>query len=326
MAILRSIIGQALGLDHNDRLVNKGHTMYPGGDTLPPIFGSARRLFVSSVTGTTGVSGEDENKPLSTINAAINVANAGDQILVMHGHSETISAADAIDADVADISIIGLGRGTKMAKIIYDNAAAEFVIGAVNVHIENLWFVPSVTGITLAIDVEAAGDGYEIVNCRFGDAETAGTDEFLICIKVNAAADNGRIIGNYIDMGTAGAATGVTLATSINTQMHDNVIKGDFSTANLAFITTAPVAFDGFRNVMINGVVGGLNTEPCIEGLTGGEMNLKDNLFAGDLATLALLVTNWDAGINGGNRYTDDIGGATTAVDRSASIVVSADA
>jgi hypothetical protein len=267
-------------------------------------------------------------QPFSTLDYAIGrcVANRGDIIYIKPGYAQSITAADAVDVDVAGVTIIGLGRGTKMAKFTYDNSAGEFVIGAANVRIENLWFVPSVTGITLAIDVEAAADSYEIMNNRFGDAETAGTDEFLICVKVNAGADNGKILGNYIDMGTAGAATGITVATSIGTQIHDNVIKGDFSTANLAFITTAPVAFDGFRNVMINGVVGGLNTEPCIEGLTGGEMNLMDNVFAGDLATLALLVTNWDAGINMGNRYTDDIGGATTAVDRSASIVVSADA
>jgi hypothetical protein len=298
----------------NDRMV--------GEDEL----GHGRVIYVDSAIA--GGDGSSPSTALATLNAAMDqcVAHRGDRVYILPGHSETLSAADAVDLDIAGVEVIGLGRGTKMAKFVYDNSAGEFVIGAANVRIQNLWFVPSVTGITLGIDVEAAADGYEIIGCRLADAETAGTDEFLIAIRVAAGADNGRILGNYIDMGTAGAATGITLTTSINTQMHDNVIKGDFSTANVAFITTAPVAFDGFRNVMINGVVGGLNTEPCIEGLTGGEMNLKDNLFAGDLATLALLVTNWDAGINGGNRYTDDIGGATTAVDRSASIVVSADA
>lgn len=314
-----SLHGRAVQYDKQHLYIN-GRMV--GTDEL----GLGQVIYVDSAIA--GGDGSSPDTALATLNAAMDqcVAHRGDRVYILPGHSETLSAADAVDLDIAGVEVIGLGRGTKMAKFVYDNAAGEFVIGAANVRIKNLWFVPSVTGITLAIDVEAAGDGYEIVKCRFGDAETAGTDEFLICIKVTAGADNGKIIGNYIDMGTAGAATAVTLATSINTQMHGNVIKGDFSTANLAFITTAPVAFDGFNNVMINGVVGGLNTEPCIEGLTGGEMNLMDNLFAGDLATLALLVTNWDAGINMGNRYTDDIGGATTAVDRSASITVSADA
>jgi hypothetical protein len=267
-------------------------------------------------------------EPFSTVDFAVGqcLAGRGDMILIKPGYSQSLTTADGVDVDVADVRIVGLGRGLKRAKFIYDNAAGEFVIGAANVRIENLWFVPSVTGVTLGIDVEAAADGYEIVGCRFGDAETAGTDEFLISIKVNAGADNGLIQSNYIDMGTAGAATGITVATSIGTQIRENVIMGDYSTANIAFITTAPVATHIMDNVLINGVVGGLNTEPAIEGLTGGEMIVGNNLIASDVATFALMITNFDAGYNLGNKYTDDIGGAATAVDRSASVVVSADA
>lgn len=286
----------------------------------------------SSVIAEDGIGGSNGNdgtyrQPFATLDYAVGKCKAGrgDTIYIMPGHAESLTTADGVDVDVADVRIIGLGRGLKRAKFTYDLAAGEFVIGAANVRIENLWFVPSVTIVTKAIEVEAAGDNYEIVGCRFGDAETAGTDEFLICITVVAGADNGLIQGNYMDMGTAGAATGITVATSIGTQILDNVIIGDYSTSNIAFITTAPVATSIMRNVLVNGVAGGLNTEPVIEGLTGGEMIVGDNLIACDVATLALMITNFDAGYNLGNRYTDDIGGASTAVDRSASITVSAD-
>lgn len=265
--------------------------------------------------------------PFATLDYAVGkcVANRGDVIYIKPGYTQSMTAADAVDLDIAGITVIGLGRGTHIPKFTYDNSAGEFVFGAANVRIENLWFVPSVTGITKAVDVEAAADGYEIVGCRFADAEAAGTDEFLISIQVAAGADNGKILDNYIDMGTAGAATAITVATSIGTQIHNNVIKGDYSTANIAFITTAQVATDANQNTLINGVIGGLNTEPVIESLTGGELNMRDNVFACDVATFAAMVANWDAGINGGNRFTDDIGGGTTAVDRSATVVVSAD-
>lgn len=310
----------------NSGLIVRGVPVAPAHARKVYYVGNNSTLFTGEKTASNGNDGSFQ-RPWSTLNGNLTeYLKPGDYVYIRPGYSQSMTAADDVDVDVEGVTIIGLGRGTKMAKFVYDGASGEFVIGAANVRIENLWFVPSVNIVTKALDVEAAGTNFEIVNCRFADAEAAGTDEFLISIGVAAGATNGKILNNYIDMGTAGAATGITLATSVGCQMYNNVIKGDFSTSNVAFITTAPVAFDGVGNIMINGVVGGLNTEPCIEGLTGGEMNLKDNLFAGDLATLALLVTNWDAGINGGNRYTDDIGGATTAVDRSASIVVSADA
>ncbi len=82
-----------------------------------------------------------------------------------------MTAADDVDVDVADVRVIGLCRGNKRPKFTYDNASGEFVIGAVNVRIENLWFVPSVTAVTHAVDVEATFSGVEIVNCEFSGAE-----------------------------------------------------------------------------------------------------------------------------------------------------------
>src|SRR3990167_199737 len=140
----------------------------------------------SSVLAEGGISGSNGNtgtyqRPFSTLDYAVGrcLAGRGDVIYIMPGHSETLSAADAVDVDVADVRVIGLGRGLKRAKFIYDNAAGEVVVGAANVRLENLWFVPSVTAVLKAVDIEAAGDGAEIVGCRFGDAEAAGTDEFI---------------------------------------------------------------------------------------------------------------------------------------------------
>ena len=54
------------------------------------------------------------NRPFATIDTAINHASEGDTILVKAGHTETITAAAGIDADVAGISIIGLGQGRRL--------------------------------------------------------------------------------------------------------------------------------------------------------------------------------------------------------------------
>lgn len=267
-------------------------------------------------------------QPFATLDYAIGqcAANRGDIIYIRPGYTQSMAAADAVDVDVAGVSIIGLGRGSKRAKFTYDNSAGEFVIGAANVHIENLWFVPSVTGITAAIDIEAAGDDYSIVGCRFADAEAAGTDEFLICIQQAVTVTRGLIKDCYINMGEAGAATGISIATPEEVHILDNVIVGDFSTACIANITAAGTNMHVMRNVLINGVKSALNTVAAIVNVAGNELILGDNLIGSDVTTFALMITNYTAGINLGNRYTDDVGGASTAVDRSASVTVSADA
>lgn len=288
----------------------------------------------STVLPEHGIGGSDGNpgtylKPFSTLDYAIGrcVANRGDVIYIMPGYTQSMTAADAVDVDVAGVSIIGLGKGNKRAKFTYDNSAGEFVIGADNVHIENLWFVPSVTGITHAIDVETLSDDVEIVGCRFGDAELAGTDEFLKCIKISVTCLRPIIAGNFFDMGEAGAASAIDIVTPQSVTIVDNVIYGDYSVSCIAFITGAGVGPQTvMRNIIVNGVLSGLNAVAAITQVAATELNLADNYIGSDVATFALMITNYDKGLNLGNRYTDDIGGAVTAVDRSASVVVSADA
>lgn len=267
-------------------------------------------------------------QPFSTLDYAIGqcAANRGDIIYIRPGYTQSMTAADAVDVDVAGVTIIGLGTGSKRAKFTYDNSAGEFVIGAANVTIENLWFVPSVTGITKAINIEIAGDDYKILNCRFADAEAAGTDEFNRCIIHPITVTRGLIQGCYFDMGEAGAVTCIEVATPEEIHILDNVITGDYSTGCIVNITASGSNMHVYRNVIINGVKSGLNAVAAIVNVAGNELILGDNLIGSGVATFALMITNYTGGLNLGNRYTDDIGGATTAVDRSASVIVAADA
>lgn len=287
----------------------------------------------STVLPERGIAGSDGNpgtylKPFSTLDYAVGrcTANRGDVIYIMPGYTQSLTAADGVDVDVAGVTIIGLGKGSNRAKFTYDHANGEFVIGAANVVLDNLWFVPSVTGITKAIDVEAAGDYFTIKNCRFADAEAAGTDEFLTAIIVAITCPGGRILNNYFDAGEAGAAAAISVATPEGIEICDNFITGDYSTACIANVTAAGTNMVVLRNVLINGVKSGLNTVAAIVNVAANELILGDNLIGSDVATFALMITNYTGGLNLGNRYTDDVGGATTAVDRSASVIVSADA
>jgi urease accessory protein UreF len=90
--------------------------------------------------GSNGYSGTF-NWPFASIDFAIGkcIANHGDIIIVKAGHTETISAAGAITADIAGISIIGLGSGADRPALTFGTlTTASFVLSAASVTIENI--------------------------------------------------------------------------------------------------------------------------------------------------------------------------------------------
>ncbi|MFA5382057.1 MAG: hypothetical protein WC356_02745 [Candidatus Micrarchaeia archaeon] len=199
------------------------------------------------------VDGKTPTEALPTLDAAVAkcTANNGDIIYVMQGHTEDLSGADGVDLDVAGITVIGLGKGTDKPEFVYTNAAGEFVIGAANVTISNLRFVPSVTGIAHAIDVENAGDFATIVNCEFADGEAAATDEFLDGIAVGTTATDCTIANcTYYCTGAPANFINLEAATIVNPTCYGNIIYGTFSEAGIWAGTAVPTnCYIGFNTV-----------------------------------------------------------------------------
>lgn len=148
----------------------------------------------SAVLPDTGIGGSNGNKgtylqPFSTIDYAIGrcTASRGDIIMVMPGHSETITTDGGIAADVAGVTIIGLGSGTVRPKIVLDTAAAAAVtVSAANVTLMNLVFEASFADVTNAIDVTAAN--LSVINCEF--AEEGADLNFVDIINASSTTDN----------------------------------------------------------------------------------------------------------------------------------------
>lgn len=287
----------------------------------------------SSVLPVGGVAGSDANKgtylqPMSTLTGAVGkcVSNAGDVIAIMPGHVERLTASLVALVNKNGIHVVGLGRGTKAAKFIFDHASATFTVTADDVKLENLDFIPSVTGVLVGLTVTTLSDDLVVENCRFHGRETAG-DEFVKAIAIAVTCLRPTIKGCLFDADEEGAASAIEIVTPQRATIVDNVIVGDYSTSNIAFITGAGVGPQTvLRNVIVNGVTSGLNAVAAITQVAATELNLSDNVIGSDVATFALMITNYDKGVNLGNRYTDDVGGATTAVATSASVVASADA
>lgn len=147
-------------------------------------------FFVHSGTGSdVGGAGKSPSTPFDTIDYAIGkcTASKGDVIYVMPGHTETISAAGGIAADVAGISIIGLGQGSLRPTITLGTAtAASFTVTAANITIDNLLFTSALDNVATVFTVTSTD--CTIKNCEFRDASDAL--HFLSCI-LTGTTDNG---------------------------------------------------------------------------------------------------------------------------------------
>lgn len=200
--------------------------------------GTGNFFYVDSGAGSDTYTGLDWIHPKATLDAAVALctANNGDVIFVAAGHNEALTAADGVDLDVAGITVVGLGNGYDRPRFDYDHADGEFVIGAASVAVYNLQFLPSVTVVTHAIDIENAGDYALISGCEFLDGEATATDEFVDTIQVGTTATNVTIqncrytsitsvqVNNFVDL---------SAATIASPTIQGNVIYGAFLEAGI---------------------------------------------------------------------------------------------
>jgi hypothetical protein len=272
--------------------------------------------FVDAATGADGNSGKSASKAFATLNRAFSFcsANKGDVVYVMPNHYEDIgdtSTTGAIDLDVAGVSVIGLGAGSNMPRFDFNHADSDFLIGANNVSVKNIHFEATVTGVKLGVAIEAGVSGTTISGCKF-TVETTTTDEFLIAVNLLAACNDTTIEGCHFDMGLGGAVHSIKLVgASDNVHIRNNIIEGDYSTANIGGITTLSTRVNIANNLLINGNSGGIGTEPVIELLTGSTGTIQNNYCVCNLTTKAASIVA-DTCMLFENYYNEDISSAAT--------------
>lgn len=146
-------------------------------------------FFVHASTGTDAAGGgKNPDKPLATIDYAIGLCTAskGDRIYVMPGHTETIIAAGGITADVAGISIIGLGNGSNKPTITMGTATtATVLVSALNVKIKGLNFVNDIDSLATFLDLTAGST--EVEDCKF---TTSSAKEAVCFVTMTTTKDD----------------------------------------------------------------------------------------------------------------------------------------
>lgn len=211
----------------------------------------------------------------ASVDAALGscTADAGDVILVMPGHTETISSATACDFDKAGVTIIGLGNGEARPLFNFTTTtAAQINVDAANVKVVNCIFdLTGIDAVAAGIDVNA--DDFTVERCRFvmGDSDGQAT----VGILTDTNIDRLSVIGcQFMGDTIAGPAAAIRIIGGVEHVIRNNDIQGSFSQAPLALVTTAPlrVMIEGnnLTNVVANGTA-------AIQGVAGASGVVRYN-------------------------------------------------
>ena len=162
------------------------------GGTILANRGTGNVYYVDSATGSDSDLGTTLASALATIDAAVGKCtdNNGDVIYVVQGHAYTIDneTTDAIDLDVAGITIVCLGYGTDASELLYDTTTDELVFDADNVVLYNIRLLAGVSVVINAIEVKDGADNCAIINCVLPEPTTAEW-EFIRGIVIVTADD-----------------------------------------------------------------------------------------------------------------------------------------
>ena len=177
----------------------------------------------STVLPEGGIGGSNGNdgtylRPFSTIDYAIGrcTANRGDIIAVMPGHAETVTAT-SIAMDVAGVSIVGLGLGTKRPTLTYGAAAATITVSAANVSVKNILHVANFADVATYYTVGAAKD-LALDSNEFRDTSSILNALTVVTTGATAnAADGLYFAENRVSsLGTTAATTAIVLGAAID--------------------------------------------------------------------------------------------------------------
>ena len=145
-------------------------TNFPNGLTSfgVPVMGSGGGIpsttgnyyFVSSTTGSDDNDGKSKNVPLATFEKALGKCTADnmDVIILMPSHAENVVGAAGISADVAGVTVVGIGHGSLRPKFTFTGTASTFVVSAANCAFINVEWQAGIAEVVMGLDISAVDD------------------------------------------------------------------------------------------------------------------------------------------------------------------------
>lgn len=253
-------------------------------------------------------SGRSWAQPLATINGGIDkcTANQGDTIILAESHSETYTTTGAkFTANVAGITIIGLGEGSDRATLTFSHIDATTTISAANVTLYNILFVTGIDSVVTYGTI--SGADCKLINCETRDAAAKEVIDAFTCTTGAARllVDGHKHIG---DVATGDASESIFNLTDVS----------NFEIKNSVFITKC-----GTGVIEIASTASGSIVDNClfyVDGTNDYSLNVVDT---DDDSTVIVrncfdleAMSNFSGGNNGDGFSVagDDVGAVTTAL------------
>jgi hypothetical protein len=163
--------------------------------------------FVSSTaTGGSDASGYGRrpDKPFATLAYAYSsdVLAANDTVYVMPGHVETIAGAGSVTADIAGVTVIGLGSGAARPTFNFTGTASTILITAASTKWVNLLTVAN-TAVDVVDGIIVSGADCTLVDIE--GREDGTTKQFVLWLRLHTGAARARLIRPRF-LGAAGDA------------------------------------------------------------------------------------------------------------------------
>lgn len=220
---------------------------------------------------------DGKSRFFATITAALAActASAGDVILVLPGHTESITAAASIALNVAGVRVVGLGAGRNRPTLTWSTStAAQMTVTGANMSLEN--FVLDMTGISAVV----AGISVTAADFAFLNNEviiSTGTNAPVLGILTAATAARLRVEGNRF-IGPATSTDTCTAAikheVGIDYVIRRNEFKGKFTQAILNATTLLGGLIDDNRFVIGTGTVAITMAAASTPFITNNRMNV----------------------------------------------------
>lgn len=200
--------------------------------------------YVDSATGTDAVGyGQTPDAPFDSMNycdtilAANSRGNKGDVVIVMPGHTETISTAGGCDLNTAGVTWKGVGSGASTPVLSFGGVVgADLNVDAAGITLENFRITTTLDALTGPIDVNA--NAFTFKNILFED----GTGQVTDFIVADANADKMVIDGlRYIGASAAGTNAMIALIGCDDVEIKNCFIFGNFAVGAIDCRTTAVV-------------------------------------------------------------------------------------
>lgn len=141
-------------------------------------------------------------------------ASLGDTVVVLPGHSESVTDATMLDNLKAGTRIIGVGEGSLMPTFRWTATGSQWVIDDANVTFDGLLLrLEGANGVVKAIVTTAAATMFR--NCEF-EVASGATAKATIALEVGSGANKCRIIGNrFYGTSTHNVTDGVKVVAAV---------------------------------------------------------------------------------------------------------------